>query len=99
MSDKAMFYWPMAEVLDRVGNGHIIVFAHDADHARAVAREQFEMALRDEDNAMGIYWGHDGDFLTEMDEERFHDLLRRLAVDLEKEPYSDKEAIFILGSE
>ena len=63
------------------------------------SRRTSDAYLRREDSPLGVYWTSDGQFLTEMDEERYSELLAALAVDLAKEPSADEEAIFILGSE
>ena len=92
-------HWKMSETLKRDSTGDIIILAEDADAARAKATEEFEAYLRREDSPLGVYWTSDGQFLTEMDEERYSELLAALALDLAKEPSADEEAIFILGSE
>ena len=92
-------HWKMSETLKRYSTGDIIILAEDADAARAKATEEFEAYLRREDGPLGVYWTSDGQFLTEMDEERYSELLAALAVDLAKEPSADEEAIFILWSE
>ena len=95
---KIIHHWKMSETLAQYASGDIIILAEDVEAARTVARVEFEKYLHDEDGPMGVYWAKDGSFLSDLDEERYHELLARLDQDLAQEPSTDAEAIFILGS-